>query len=155
MARPSAPAPLPSLPLPPVPDSIEEGRHYVCVKYGFSLTLPRFGGRLNWVALVEVNTLAVLYLRPFVDDVSGLVFSVEPDTTNGGPGPTWTTAQLNPVRVSKTLQGLDAPDGGGNQYLTGDIIALTDDETPTIAAPTRVRQGTTSITTPARTTSPR
>jgi len=136
VVAPSAPAPLPTLPLPPVPDSIEEGRHYVCVRYGFSLTLPRFGGRLNWVALVEVNTLAVLYVRPFVDDVTGLVFSVEPDTTNGGPGPTATTAQLNPVRVSKTLPGLDAPDAGGNQHLSGNIIALTDDETPTIAAPT-------------------
>jgi zinc metalloprotease ZmpB len=128
-------APLPKLPLPAVPDSIEDGHHYVCVKVNFGLSAPAFGGRLNWVAILEVRTLAVVYLRPFVDDVSGLVFRVDPDTTNGGPDPTATTAQLNPVRVSQTLTGLDGP-SSGTQSLTGDTIQLVDDEAPTIAAPT-------------------
>jgi zinc metalloprotease ZmpB len=129
-------SPSPTLPLPPVPDSIREGQHYVCVKFDFELNSPRHGGRLNWVAIVEVNTLAVVYLRPFVDDVSGLVFSIDPDTTTGGPDPTSTNALLNPVRVSATLQGLDAP-VSGTQHLTGDIVTLTDAEGPTIAAPTK------------------
>ena len=129
-------SPLPSLPLPPVPDSIEEGEHYVCVKVDFGLDAPAFGGRLNWVAILEVRTLAVLYLRPFVDDLTGLVFTVDPDTTNGGPDPTSTSALLNPVRVSATLQGLDAP-VQGTQHLSGDIVTLTDAEGPTVAAPTK------------------
>ena len=124
----------PTLPLPPVPDTIEEGKHYVCVKVDFSLSLPAFG-QLNWVAILEVRTLAVLYLRPFVDDVSGLVFAVDPDTTNGGPQPSGTNAQLNPVRVSVPLQGLVAP-VNNVQSLSGDIVQLVDDEPPTIASPT-------------------
>ena len=94
--------PSPTLPLPPVPDSIREGRHYVCVKFDFELNSPEHGGRLNWVAIVEVNTLAAVYLRPFVDDVSGLVFSIDPDTTNGGPDPTSTNALLNPIRATRS-----------------------------------------------------
>jgi len=82
-----------------------------------------------------VRTLAVLYVRPFVDDISGLVFAVDPDTPSGGPDPTSTTATLNPIRVSATLAGLDAP-VSGTQSLTGDTIAITDDEAPTVAAPT-------------------
>jgi hypothetical protein len=128
--------PSPTLPLPAVPDSIKEGKHYVCVKVDFGLQSPAFGGRLNWVAIVEARTLAVLYLRPFVDDVSGLVFSVDPDTTNGGPDPTSAASALNPVRVSATLVGLNAP-VSGTQSLVGDTISITDDESPTVAAPTK------------------
>ena len=129
-------APLPTLPMPPVPPSIEEGEHYVCVKVAFALDSAAHGGNLNWVALLEVRTLAVLYLRPFVDDVNGMVFAIDPDTTNGGPGPTATDAQLNPVRVSVPLLGLDPPDGSNTQHLSGDTITLVDDEPPTVAAPT-------------------
>jgi zinc metalloprotease ZmpB len=125
----------PTLPLPPVPQSLEEGAHYVCVKVNFALDARAFGGLINWVAILEVRTLAVVYLRPFVDDVTGLVFAIDPDTTNGGPGPTATNAQLNPVRVSETLQGLDPP-VNNVQSLTGDIITIVDDEAPTVAPPT-------------------
>jgi hypothetical protein len=126
---------LPTLPLPPTPDSLQEGQHYVCLAVDFSLQMGNLG-RLNWVALLEVQSLAVVYLRPFVDDVSGLVFSVDPDTTNGGPGPTSSSAALNPVRVSSTLVGLNPP-AAGTQSLTGDTIAMVDDEPPTIAPPTQ------------------
>ena len=125
----------PTLPLPPVPKSLEEGVHYVCVKVNFALDAPAFGGLINWVAILEVTTLAVLYLRPFVDDVTGLVFAVDPDTTNGGPDPTSTNAALNPIRVTATLTGLDAP-VSGTQSLTGDTITIVDDEAPTVAPPT-------------------
>jgi hypothetical protein len=126
---------LPTLPLPPIPDSLREGRHYVCLAVDFSLQMETLG-RLNWVALLEIQSLAVVYVRPFVDDVSGLVFSVDPDTTNGGPAPTSSSAALNPVRVSSTLAGLNPP-AAGTQVLTGDTIAMVDDEPPTIAPPTQ------------------
>jgi len=126
---------LPTLPVPPIPDSLREGEHYVCLAVDFSLEAGNLG-RLNWVALLEVESLAVVYLRPFVDNVSGLVFSVDPDTTNGGPAPTSTITGLNPVRVSRALIGLNAP-MAGTQSLTGDTITLVDDEPPTVAPPTQ------------------
>src|SRR5262249_61152148 len=61
---------LPRLPLPPVPRSLKEGAHYVCLKVDFRVDVPAFGGRLNWLAILEVRTLAAIYLRPFVDDVT-------------------------------------------------------------------------------------
>ena len=128
---------LPRLPLPPVPRSLKEGAHYVCLKVDFRVDVPAFGGRLNWLAILEVRTLAAIYLRPFVDDVTGMVFTIDPQTTNGGPAPSANNAQLNPVRVSATLQGLDAP-ANNVQSLTGTIVKLVDDEQPTVAPPTEL-----------------
>ena len=131
---------LPMPPLPPIPDSLEEGNHYVGVKVDFAMSSPT-AGLLNWVAILEVTTLAVVYLRAFVDDVTGLVFAIEPETTNGGPAPSATSALLNPVRVSKTLTGLDAP-VMGTQSLGGGIITLVDDEQPPTVAPPTEPSGT-------------
>ena len=125
---------LPWLPLPNVPDSVRDGEHYVCTKIDFSLSLPAWGA-LQWTALLDVDTLTVLYLRPHVDDVSGLVFDIDPMTTNGGPLPSATTAALNPVRVSEALLGLNPP-SGGTQSLAGDTVTLVDSEAPTVVAPT-------------------
>ncbi|MEA2265312.1 MAG: zinc metalloprotease ZmpB, partial [Solirubrobacteraceae bacterium] len=130
----AAPGHLPTLPLPPVPDSLREGHHYVALKVDFELALPPYG-RLHWVAILELATLAVVYLRPFVDDVTGLVFEAEPTTTNGGPDATGSSAVMNPVRVSTTLPGLDPP-SGGTQSLRGDTITVSDVESPTVAPPT-------------------
>lgn len=123
-----------TLPLPPVSTSIKEGHHYVCVEIDFALPV-RPAGLLHWVALLEVESMSVLYLRAFVDDVSGMVFETEPSTDNGGPAPTATAANLNPVRVSRTLAGLSAP-SGGVQTLAGANVTLSDVESPTVAAPT-------------------
>ena len=97
------------------------------------------GGRsrtlLHWVALVDVESLSVLYLEAFVSDVKGLVFEIDPITTNGGPRPSANSAALNPVRVSDVLPGLNAP-VAGTQSLVGENVQLSDVESPTIAAPT-------------------
>jgi hypothetical protein len=127
-------APLPSLPVPAVDRSIRDGQHYVCLKVDFALRLKPYG-MLHWVALLEVETLSVLYLRPFIDSVSGLVFEDDPITTNGGPLPSATSPSLNPVRVSVALPGLSAP-SGGNQSLAGNNVQLSDVEVPTVAPPT-------------------
>lgn len=125
---------LPTLPLPPVSAKIAEGQHYVCLKIDFELPIRPIG-LLHWVAIVDLQTLSVLYLRALVDCVNGLVFEVDPVTTNGGPLPTGSSAALNPVRVSDTLPGLIAP-SGGTQALTGNNIQLSDVELPTVAPPT-------------------
>ncbi|MDQ1485808.1 MAG: zinc metalloprotease ZmpB, partial [Actinomycetota bacterium] len=138
---------LPWLPLPPVPDAIREGQHYVGVKVDFTLALAAWG-ELHWTAILDVDSLAVLYLRPHVDDVSGLVFDVDPVTTNGGPLPSANNAALNPIRVSESLVGLVAP-SGGVQSLTGDNITVVDDETPVVAPPTE--PGSTNFDFDART----
>jgi zinc metalloprotease ZmpB len=124
---------LPWLPLPAIPDSIRDGEHYVCVKVDF--VLPAGAWRtLHWSAILDVDTLTVLYLRPHVDHVTGLVFDVDPVTTNGGPLPSATSAALNPVRVAETLLGLVAP-SGGSQALTGDTVAMIDSEIPAVGFP--------------------
>ncbi|MBV9861510.1 MAG: hypothetical protein JO267_05120 [Alphaproteobacteria bacterium] len=122
------------LPLPPVPGEIEEGRHYVAAEIVFVLPTALIPD-LHWIAVVEAETLAVLFVRPLIDDVDGLVFRDDPVTDNGGPLPAATSAQLNPVRAAVLLRGLSPP-SGGNYALTGDIIQLSDVETPTVAAPT-------------------
>ncbi len=132
--KPAFAPPLPTLPLPPVDKAVQEGQHYVCAKIDFALSGRPFD-LLHWVAIIEVETLSVLYLRAFVDTANGMVFEDEPVTTNGGPLPTSNNAGLNPVRVSVALPGLAAPTGG-SQALTGDNVQLSDVETPTIAAPT-------------------
>ena len=124
----------PTLPLPPVGAAIKEGRYYVCAEIDFALR-SRPHGLLHWVAIIETESLAVLYLRAFTDSINAMVFEIDPVTTNGGPLPTSNTAGLNPVRVSVPLPGLAAP-VAGTQSLTGDNVQLSDAETPTIAAPT-------------------
>jgi hypothetical protein len=125
---------MPRLPLPGVPDSIKEGEHYVSLKVDFVLALPDWGS-LHWTAILDVETLTVLYVRPHVDDVTGLVFDIDPVTTNGGPSPSATSAALNPVRVAEPLLGLNAP-SNGTQSLAGDTVSLVDSESPTDVAPT-------------------
>ena len=122
----------PTLPLPAVPSGMVEGRHYVSGEVHFTLA-TRAGESLNWIAIVEAESLSVLYLRAFADNVNGLVFVDDPMTTNGGPLPSATTTALNPVRTSVPLQGLTA---SAPQALTGALIRLQDVETPAVAAPT-------------------
>ena len=125
---------LPTLPLPPINDSIKEGQHYVCAKLDFELNGKDIGP-LHWTALIEVETLSVLYLRAFIDHVNGMVFEIDPITTNGSPLPSANNTTLNPVRVSDTLPGLDPPQSG-TQSLNGENVQLSDVELPTIAPPT-------------------
>jgi len=125
---------LPTLELPPVPDEYRSGVHYVAAEVIFVLG-SRDIPELRWRAIVALDRRTVLYLDPFVDDVNGLVFSIDPVTTNGSPLPSATSAALNPVRTSVLLEGLVAPTTGP-QTLNGPLVALVDSELPTIAAPT-------------------
>jgi hypothetical protein len=124
---------LPALPLPPVADDIRDGQHYVCAKVNFGLSRGSYV--LYWVALIDVESLSVLYLEAFTSGVNGMVFENDPITTNGAPLPNATNVALNAVRVSRVLPGLDPP-SGGTQSLSGENVQLSDVELPTVAAPT-------------------
>jgi hypothetical protein len=123
----------PTLPLPPPSPAIVEGQHYVGVAVYFQLPVDPYP-TLNWVAILDVATLSVLYLRAFVDHVTGMVFQVDPVTTNGGPLPSASAPSLNAVRTSVTLPNLSPPNG--TQALSGTIVKVSDVEAPTVAPPT-------------------
>jgi hypothetical protein len=127
---------LPTLPLPPVADHIRDGQHYVCARINFGLSRGSYV--LYWVALIDVESLSVLYLEAFTSGVNGMVFENDPVTTSGGPLPNATSAALNAVRVSRVLLGLGPPSGGADpqQSLSGENVQLSDVELPTVAAPT-------------------
>jgi hypothetical protein len=124
----------PTLPLPPLSRRIADGRHYVVAALDFQTNSPPFG-TLHWIALVEAETLSVLYLRALVDHVCGLVFETDPMTLAGGPSASADNRALNRMRRSVTLQGLDAPQAG-RRSLSGENIAISDFEPPPAAPPT-------------------
>jgi zinc metalloprotease ZmpB len=128
------PSPRPSLPLPPVGPEIRQGRHYVASEIIFSLTWRNIED-LPWIAIIDVESLSVLYLRAFVDNVTGLVFKEDPITTNNGPLPNATEAQLNPLRSSALLPDL-VPPVAGVYSLIGDRVQVVDVELPAVPPPT-------------------
>lgn len=124
----------PSMPLPSIPESIQPGKHYVAAELVFTLAWREFKS-LTWRAIIEVESLAVLHLRAFIDNVSGLVFKEDPITVNGGPLPSAAGAQLNAVRSAQLLPDL-APPVAGIYALTGERVHVLDIVLPTVAAPT-------------------
>jgi hypothetical protein len=125
-----------TLPLPPVPSSIEPGQDYLVTEVVF--TLPFAGIQtLNWRALIEVETDTVLYLRALTAGVKGLVFRLDPITKTGDLGNTsdQPDAVLNALRDTEDLLNLDAPAAGG-QSLTGSQVQVIDVESPNINPPT-------------------
>ncbi|MBI2853074.1 MAG: hypothetical protein HYX84_08285 [Chloroflexi bacterium] len=135
-AKTGGPGAHPTLPLPPVADSISDGAYYVCREIIFAAATPEWG-EVTWDAIMELETGSVLYLRPFVDNVDGLLFLVDPITGGSGVGPASNNATLNPVRVTAALPGLSAPAPGSNQALTGNFVQVSDFEQATAAPPTQ------------------
>jgi len=129
----------PTLPLPPVKRGIAEGRHYVVAALDFCTVSPPYGV-LHWVALVEAETLSILYLRALVDHVCGMVFETDPMTLAGGPPASAKNHALNRLRSSVTLQGLNAADAETHS-LHGEIIQIRDFEPPQAKPPTARTSG--------------
>ncbi len=127
----------PSLPLPPPHASIRDGEHYVVRVVNFSFDFPPIRP-LHWVALIETQTGSVLLLRPFIDNVAGLVFPADPATL-GGPAADAGNAALNRLRSEVTLPNLAAP-AKGIQELRGKRVRIADVIAPSVAPPT-VRAG--------------
>jgi hypothetical protein len=128
------PPPFPG-PVPPVPPGIEPGRWYVVAELVFQLNTG--GGPMNWRALVEVESGAILFLRALTSGVNGFVFIYDPVSSTGvaGNGPDQTAAVLDPLRDDVVLANLDAP-VAGVQSLSGSFAELAEIVGPTIAAPT-------------------
>ena len=120
-----------------VPRALSDGTFVVAHEIIFDVASPG-GAAITWLAIVAVESNAVLYLRPFTDNTNGLVFERDPLTQSGNAAnsPAANAATLNPLRTSVTLQGLTAPVGGANQALTGEFIQVSDFELATAAPPT-------------------
>jgi hypothetical protein len=127
----------PELPLPPVPDTIQDGAWYLVAE--LIVRLPYGGRRMNWRLLVDVRTNTVLYARALTSGVNGLVFTYDPITSTGiaTNTPDQGNAVLDPLRDDVVLPNLNAP-VGGVQSLQGTLVTLEDIEIPTtVAAPTQ------------------
>ncbi len=126
----------PTLPLPPVSDSIEPGADYLVAELVFFYPTSEWGD-INWRALVELETGSVLYLRALAAHVNGKVFVLDPVTESGNAanGPAANSATLNGFKDDEPLLNLDAP-VGGIQSLTGSHVALSEEESPVVTAPT-------------------
>ena len=116
---------VPTLPLPAVPKSITDGRHYVVNEVLFTTALGPWKA-LHWRVFVEVETGAVLYLRALVTHAFGNVFATDPISAsgNGALTPTSSAATLDPLTSIVTLQGLTAPPAGDPQALSGEYVQV-------------------------------
>lgn len=128
---------LPTLPLDEEPEEIEPGAHRVVTEMLFSLAVGPWP-RLPWRALVDARTGAVLYLEPGVEGVDGQVFRFDPVLTSSDDSitPCSDLSELNPLRESVELPGLDAPDPGDDQELAGEYVELGEQASPSIDPPT-------------------
>src|SRR5262249_36536035 len=85
-----------AMPLPSVSNAIVEDSHHVVAAVYFDLA-AKGRKKIHWVALVDVDTLSILYLEPFAagltggahatQTVKGQVFLVDPKTKSNGPDP--------------------------------------------------------------------
>jgi hypothetical protein len=126
-------APVPRIPfdLPAVPREIVPGSDYVVAEITFSHR------ELVWLALVELETEAVLLVRPMFAGVNGMVFRVDPLTATGVAANTANqpNSVLDPLRTSELLPNLGAP-VNGVQMLRGTHARLKNVHNPNIPAPT-------------------
>lgn len=126
------------LPVPAPDSSIQDGKYYLVAEIMF--TYPLAGhGNLNWRMLIDVQTDSVLYLRCTRDALTGKVFYSDPKSSTGNLGNTTDkdNTVFDPIRIDGTLNNLSAPAMGDPQSLTGTHVRITDDLTPTVAAPTK------------------
>ena len=127
----------PNLPLFPVNQSIKHGHYYVVEELTFSYTTEEFGA-INWMALIELETKSVLYLRPLAASVNGQVFKRNPISISGNSAhdSDQSNAVLAQFRTSEVLENLNAP-VAGTQHLNGSRVTIVDIESPPIAPPTK------------------
>jgi len=134
----------PTLPLPPVPESITPGMHYKVSEVLFTMRAEGWG-EINWSALVEAKTGAVLRLRALVTcAATGTIFRFDPITTTGDPSitPAAAATVLDGLRTTINLEGLRPPANPADpQGLAGDFVRLIDIGPPVGPAPTRPLPG--------------
>ena len=117
--------PLPTLPLPDVPEGISDGNFYVVLEVYFTMPLENWD-TLNWLALIEVETGAILLLRAIVAHAQGYVFLHDPVTESGitTNAPNSNEMTLSGFQDNVTLQGLNSPNGAGVQSLAGSLVTV-------------------------------
>ena len=127
----------PKLNPPPVPNTIESGRHYVVVEVLFTLTIADQNS-LNWRAFIEPNTGAVLYLSVFVGCLHGHVYLQDALTKTGNTSirPSSSDAVLDALRDRVPLLGLQPPPQLGiPQKLEGEFCKIIDIDFPNATPP--------------------
>jgi hypothetical protein len=113
----------PALPLPPIPDSIKDGEHYVVVEALFSMPLSGWGMH-NWQAFIEPETASVLFLpSSTAQHASSSTEIRSPKTGNLANLPSASSGILDPIRDNVALVNL-GPASGGQQSLAGVFVQL-------------------------------
>jgi len=125
----------PTLDLPPLPEGVTPGRHYVVTEVLFDHTI-RDWGDLHWRAFFERSSGAVLYLRALVACANGLVYVTDPMTAAGGPLPAGPLPQLNALRTLVEIPDVPPQTGGVPVSLSGRFAQLVDFSPPPAAPPT-------------------
>lgn len=128
---------LPDLASEPLPAEIQEGKHYAVTECFFTTG----GGPvdpLNWVIFFEAVSGAVLYVRPLIYSVEGLIFPNDPVSMSGDATlvPTAPADDLNGYRRSRLLERLLMPAPPADVELSGRFVELQDTNAPVTAAPT-------------------
>ncbi len=136
---------LPDLASEPLPPEIEDGKHYVVTECFFT-SLDSDGFPLNWVIFFEALTGAVLYVRPLIAGVEGLVFPNDPVSMSGDAAisPLTPANQLDAYRRSKSLERLALPAPPADVELIGRFVELVE-WLPIVAAPPTEPNGTAAV----------
>jgi len=123
-----------ALHLPGLPQGIEKGSHYIVDEVLFRASRHKDEPPVNWRALVEPKSGAVLYIRALVACATGLVFAKDPQTQSGAmvTGNS-SNIELNPFRSSVNLPGLTP---STPQPLSGEYVELAETSAPVIPPPT-------------------
>lgn len=120
-----------AIPLASVPDSIVEGNLYSVMAVHFDLARNKRGPS-HWLALIELETGAILRLIEHNNEMNGSVFLADPVTTNGGPLPNAGNKTLNPLRVTVELPNLVPADP---QTLSGTNVKIMNIDGQNISPP--------------------
>lgn len=126
---------LPTLPLDNVPRTISPGSYYV-VNEALFTTAIGYWKALHWRMMIEVNTGAIVYLRPLVSGAFGNIFGADPVTLGTGFTPCAPGTDLDPITDLVTLDGLTPPSAGDPQELTSEFVTLGEIAAPVILPPT-------------------
>jgi hypothetical protein len=127
----------PTLPLNRLPQNIRAGQHYVVTEVLFGLPVPGFH-QLNWRAMIEVETGAVLYLRALIACVGrGCVFSKDPVTLHGDGVSAHSPADvLDSLREEVDLTAVAPVPPQSKAALRGPLVELREVSHPTAVLPT-------------------
>jgi hypothetical protein len=130
-------SPVPKIPLPDIPETIQPGTHYAVVETLFDLDLPQWKD-LHWRALIEPASKAVLYLRALISgitQITGKIFPNDPISLSGDATLTPAAPEESLNALRKTVQISDLTTANP-KALRGNWVDLAEIEPPNVAEPT-------------------